>query len=174
MTHAVSCQVMFKIKTRIILIFFLCVATHLLNAQKLLNTFQLNGGLISNEVADLYLGKVDYLPQLKWENDVFRAGLSLSGLYTLKEVEAAGGVNFSIRLKEFSALNGNLPLAGIYLRPAFEVTTSSSKVLSTTLSFELTQFAVNISYGRDFEFDNNWISTGFAFLFSKPERDEDE
>jgi|GEM_PF-4678395 len=161
-------------KRLFVLLIMLVSLSQFSSAQKLLHTFQLNGGLVSNQGADIYLGKLDYLPQLKWDNDVFRVGLNASTFYTRKSLEATGGVNFSWRVKNFTALNGNLPFGGLYLRPAFEVATSSEKILSGTLSLELTQVSVNISYGRDFEFDNNLFSTGFAFFFSKADSDEDE
>jgi hypothetical protein len=163
-----------KFKKTVVFVIMFLMTIHLSYAQKLLHTFQFNGGLISNETADIYVGKIDYLPQLKWDNDVFRVGLGVSTLYTRKELEAAGGLNFSWRVVSFSALNSNLPLGGLYVRPAFELTTFSEKILSGTLSLELAQLAINFSYGRDLEFKNNWFSTGFAFYFSKAENDDDE
>lgn len=163
-----------KIIRQTIVVVLIFVSFQYSFSQKILHAFQLNSGLISNQQADIYLGKFDYLPQLKWDNDSFRIGLGVSSFYSRKEIEAAGGVNFSMRIINFSALNGNLPFGGLYLRPAFEMATSKEKIISAALSLELTQASVNLTYGRDLEFNNNWISTGFAFFFSKRETDEDE
>ncbi len=161
-------------KKFVVVVIMFLMAIQLSRAQKLLHTFQFNGGLISSETADIYVGKIDYLPQLKWDNNVFRVGLGVSSFYTRKELEATGGINFSWRVLNFSVLNGNLPLGGLYLRPAFELATSSEKILSGTVSLEFTQLSINFSYGRDLEFKDNWFSTGFAFYFSKAEMDDDE
>ncbi len=62
-----------KLKKTIIVIILFLMTMQLSHAQKLLHTFQFNGGLISSEEADIYVGKIDYLPQLKWDNPLIHS-----------------------------------------------------------------------------------------------------
>jgi len=144
------------------------------SAQGVLHNIQLNGGLVSAPGADLYLGKLDYIPQFKLSNDAIRVGINTGIYYSGKSVHAVGGINSSVRIHRFSTLNQNFTLGGIYLRAAHEWSSNSEKVLSGAFSFEFTQIAFNITYGRDLHFDNNWISYGFSLLFTKAETDPDE
>jgi len=144
------------------------------NAQNILHNIQLNGGLISQPSADIYLGKLDYVPQFKLSNDAFRFGINTGIYYVRKSIDVSAGINASFRIHRFSTLNKNFTLGGIYLRVGHEWASSSEKILTGALSFEFTQVALNVSYGRDLHFDNNWITYGFGFLFTKSETDEDE
>lgn len=145
-----------------------------LKSQKLLHTFQLNGGFISAPSADIYLGKLDYIPQFKLNENTLRLGANIGALYTQKEINAGFGANLSLRLLSFSTLNNNYSFGGIHLRVGYDWTTDSQKIAHTALVFELTQIAFNVTYGRDYHFDNNMITYGFSYTFSKPFTDPDE
>ena len=167
-----------KIKSRLLsitlVLFLLCGSWQEIDAQKLLHQVQLNAGLISNPGADLYIGKLDYIPQFKFGDDAFRAGLNGGVYYTRKDIEAAIGVNASVRLKRLSTLNDNFTLGGIYFRAGFDYATTEEKIITGAIQFEFTQLAINATYGRELEFDNNWITFGFSFLLTKAEKDPDE
>lgn len=145
-----------------------------LHSQSFLNILQLNGGLASAPVSDVYVGKLDYLPQFRLADDKFRLGANVGGFYSYKKFNVAGGLNSTLRLKNISMLNNNYSLGGIYLRVGHAWGSDQQKIINGSLLFEFTQIGINFTYGRDYHFNNNWFSYGFAFMFSKPQTDEDE
>ncbi len=145
-----------------------------LQAQTLLHNIEMDAGAISNPGADLYVSKLTYNPQWQFGDDKFRVGLNAGGVYRSKEVDFIVGVNAALKVGNLSLLDGNFSLGGLFVRAGFDWTGESEKILSGGLMYQLSHIAVNITYGRDLKFDNNWITTGFAISLSKPNRDPEE
>lgn len=155
------------------LFFFLLLSTSL-KSQKVIHNIQLNGGAISEKPAGIYVGKLDYIPQLRLADGNLRIGIQTGALFRRRSLSVSGGVNASVRVYKAAVFDGSLSIGGIFLRPSYEWSTSSEKIFSTALVVEISDLSLNFTYGRDFHHDQNWFSYGFAVKLYKIAEDEDE
>ena len=161
-------------KLILVSLFGVCMSINSLCAQRIYHTIQLNGGAIVQDIADLYVGKLDYMPQYSINKGALRVSPQAGALYRAKSLDLSYGVNVGVRLYKVQALDDNLTLGALYLRPSFELTTASEQLFSTALAFELSQIAMNLTYTRNLHFDQNWWSYGFSIRFSKAVADDFE
>ncbi len=155
-------------------VIYICCSLNPLSAQKVYHTVQLNGGAIVQDVADLYVGKLDYTPQYSIQEGLLRVGLQVGTFLRSKSLDLSYGINAGLRIYKVEALDNNLTLGALYLKPSYEWTTGSERLFSTALMFEFSQIAMNLSYTRDLHFDQNWWSYGFSIRFSKAVVDDFE
>lgn len=121
--------------TGLIIIYFISCSQVHLKSQKLIHNVQLHSGHISAPIADIYLGELKYIPQISLSDQKIRLGVSTGTFYRAKNFDFLVGINASVRLFNFSTLNDNFSLGGLFLRVSHEWTTSNKRILSGNIVY---------------------------------------
>lgn len=133
---------------------------------------RVHNGMVTNfhRGADLYVGGVQFVPQVTVVPQLLRAGIVAGGFYTNKKIEGQLGPVLSLKLKTIKAgpfgTAANLHLTAEHLWG-----TGKQKLVGGGLHADLLNLiTLGITAHRDYEFNNWWLQTALGFRISKKKK----
>ena len=137
---------------------------------QILHRVQASSGLVSNPGADIYLGKVDYMPRVSFAQSAFRVGIEAGPYFLAKDWGLRYGANLGVRLFKFE---GPISIIEFHFNAGHTWGTDDQKIYYGSLDVDISDwFGLNLTFGRDYHFDSNWITPGLYYKFSKPKGDD--
>ncbi len=133
---------------------------------------KIHNGMVTNfhRGADLYVGGIQFIPQVTVVPHLLRAGVVAGGFYANTKIEGQLGPVVSIKLKTFNAgpfgSTANLHLTAEHLWG-----TGKQKLVGGGLHVDLLNLiTLGITAHRDYEFNNWWLQTAVGFRISKKKK----
>ena len=130
---------------------------------------KLHNGMITNfkNTPDVYVGGIQFVPQITIIEHKLRAGIIAGGFYAGKKVEAQFGPTVSIKLKTInagvfgSAANINATVEHIW-------GTGNQKLIGGGLHIDLlNKLVLGITAHREYYFNSWWLQTALGIMLSK-------